>query len=334
MIYAGAVLGAGFASGQETFTFFARFGSWGFLGVLIAGGLFILTAALILYKTWRQRLGSYRAFLQCILPRWLAKPYAAVITAFLFVTYVAMISGSGALANERFHLPALAGSVVTSVVCFIVFAGNLKGISVLNTVLTPIMTAGMVIVSAALLTNYVSAAAMFGQTAAGSSIWSAFVYVGFNLLTASVLLVSLRPLLNSGKTCVGGAVIGGGLLCICAVMVYFVLSLYTPVVGISQLPMLTLAGRLGNTARNLYSVVLYAAMLTTAVSCGFSLLQTIRIVGLPHIWKCAILCSISIPFSLIPFATVVNTFYALFGYAGILLIIYVFIDALRALKHS
>lgn len=38
--YVGAVMGAGFASGQEIQQFFARFGYWGLVGVVLSSFLF------------------------------------------------------------------------------------------------------------------------------------------------------------------------------------------------------------------------------------------------------------------------------------------------------
>ena len=323
MIYAGTVLGAGFASGQEILSFFARFGPNGMWGVLIAGCLFILLGHIILRKTYQHNLTSYDSFLQLTLPRPLVRPTSVIITLFLLVTYVAMISGSGALVRERFSLPPIAGILATSLLCFVVFAGSLKGVSLLNAILTPTMTAGMLWVSVSLLLSDTATMASFGQALANNHIASAFSYVGFNLLTASVMLVSLRPMLNNRRTCLGGAAVGGGLLAACGLLAYLVLARFAGAVANSQLPLFALSGRLGSWAYNAYGVVLYIARITTAVSVGFGLLQKITVTGLSHRATCLLLCGGAIPFSLIRFDVMVGTFYTLFGYIGLVLLFFV-----------
>lgn len=331
MIYAGTVLGAGFASGQEILSFFVRYGTDGLWGVLLAGLLFVAAAVMILYMTRKHDWKSYQQFLAYVLPRPLDGIFSVIITVFLGVTYVTMISGSGALVQERFGIPPVVGILLTSAVCYAVFAGKLSGVSVLNTLLTPIMTLGMVFVSSVLLFADTSAMAV-GSTLLHNGYTSAFVYVGFNLLTASVVLVSTRELLDSRRTCVLGGALGGGLLMLCALLVYLVINRFTGLVFSSQLPMLQLAGRLGNVAYNLYGVVLYLAMITTAVSTGFGLLTKLHAAGLPYRPLCRIVCAAAIPLGFIRFSSLVGIFYTLFGYIGVFLILFLFFSCFSRAK--
>ncbi|MEW6065637.1 MAG: hypothetical protein AB1538_10810, partial [Bacillota bacterium] len=61
--YVGAVIGAGFASGQEILQFFILFGYQGLLGVLVATVLFAYLGAVVLYLSVKLRSGSYQELL-------------------------------------------------------------------------------------------------------------------------------------------------------------------------------------------------------------------------------------------------------------------------------
>ena len=49
--YAGCFLGAGYVSGQELWQFFGSFGNWGYVGFVIAIGLFVMLGIMLIRLT-------------------------------------------------------------------------------------------------------------------------------------------------------------------------------------------------------------------------------------------------------------------------------------------
>lgn len=68
-VYVGTVVGAGFATGKEIVEFFTRYGFYGFIGILIAGYIFIFTGTKIMLISARIRASSYEEFNEFLLER-------------------------------------------------------------------------------------------------------------------------------------------------------------------------------------------------------------------------------------------------------------------------
>lgn len=65
--YVGAVMGAGFASGQEIQQFFANFGYWGILGIVLSACLFAALGWIMIDLQERWRVSTYSDFSKCYL---------------------------------------------------------------------------------------------------------------------------------------------------------------------------------------------------------------------------------------------------------------------------
>ena len=65
--YIGALVGAGFASGQESLQFFTVFGANGIIGAVFSGLLFGLFGLLVIKITSREKMSNYGQLLQYLL---------------------------------------------------------------------------------------------------------------------------------------------------------------------------------------------------------------------------------------------------------------------------
>ena len=62
LTYVGAIVGAGFASGQELTRFFVVFGGSGLLGIIIAGSIFAILGAVVIDLANRMESNDYGRF--------------------------------------------------------------------------------------------------------------------------------------------------------------------------------------------------------------------------------------------------------------------------------
>lgn len=318
-IYLGTVLGAGFASGQEHLLFFVRFSWRGFVGCLIAGILFCFLGALILQRAYDLPHKTHKAYLKTIFGKKTASVISFLTDVFLAVTFCIMLSGAGAFFKERLHVAPIWGILLTDTLCLLVFLFNLKGLSILNLILTPCMLFGMM---------YVSLHAIFGNVAAtwlaqvhphGAFLPYAVFYVGYNLLTATAVLVPSAALAQDKKTAAGGGVLGGFCLLLLAVLCCLALFVVPDVHG-SALPMLLLSAKAGEAAYLIYSAVIFMAMLTTAVSAGFSFTQRLVSLNMGEKTAAFCVCLAAIPLSLVEFSVLIEKCYVVFGMLGVWLV--------------
>ncbi|MBQ4518100.1 MAG: hypothetical protein II997_05915 [Clostridia bacterium] len=318
-IYLGTVLGAGFASGQELLLFFVRFGNRGLVGCLLAGGLFCLLGALILKRSYALPDKSCKQYLQMVFPDRVSTFLHSAMEVFLCISFCIMLSGAGAFFKERFSLSPLLGVFVMDLICLLVFLYDLKGLSLLNVLLTPVMLLGTV---------YVCVYTIFTDT---TSVWLpqvhphgrflpfALFYVGYNMLTATAVLVPSSALADSEKTAVRGGILGGVCLTVMALLSCLALH-FQHNVWQTSLPMLLLSQRAGRWTYGVYSAVLYMAMLTTAVSTGFSVVKSIEKTGIGKKTSALLVCMVALPLSFVEFSTLVRYCYVFFGVLGMVLV--------------
>lgn len=136
----GTLIGAGFASGQEIYTFFFSFGMKGLFGIIIAS----IIIGIIIYKTFKiidkNNINNYREFLNCLLKNEKVKNIInAIINAFVLVSFYIMISGFGAYMQQELSLNSIIGSSILAILCFILFKSNVNGLVKVNEVLIPIL---------------------------------------------------------------------------------------------------------------------------------------------------------------------------------------------------
>ncbi|MBE7036316.1 MAG: hypothetical protein E7403_03370 [Ruminococcaceae bacterium] len=318
-IYLGTVLGAGFASGQELLLFFVRFSKRGLVGCFLAGVLFCLLGALILKRSYSLSEKNCKQYLKTVFPKGISSFLQGTMEVFLCISFCIMLSGAGAFFKERFSLSPFIGILVTDLICLLVFLYDLEGLSFLNLLLTPVMLLGTV---------YVCFFALFAES---SMVWLpqvhphgrflpyALLYVGYNMLTATAVLVPTVALAESEKTAVRGGVLGGVCLSIMALLSCLALYFQNEVWQ-SALPMLLLSRKAGMWAYGVYSAVLYMAMLTTAVSTGFSVVKSVERVGFGKRKGALTVCLAALPLSFVEFSTLVRYCYVFFGILGLILI--------------
>lgn len=319
-IYLGTVLGAGFASGQELLLFFVRFSRRGLVGCLLAVVLFCLLGALILGESYELKDKTHRAYLSGLFGRRFAAVTALITEVFLCISFCIMLSGAGAFFRERLSLPPIVGILVTDALCLLVFLYDLQGLSLLNLLLTPFMLLGTLCICVYTIVTDASPVFLSQIHPHGRFLPYALFYVGYNILTATAVLVPSAALAPDKKTAACGGILGGLLLGIMAFVCCFALFI-TPELHDSPLPMLQLSKQAGNAAYICYSVVLYMAMLTTAVSTGFSVQQRLVTLGMKPKSSTLIICLGAIPLSMIEFSVLVERCYVFFGILGMLIML-------------
>ncbi|AGA70906.1 putative membrane protein [Desulfitobacterium dichloroeliminans LMG P-21439] len=321
--YIGAVMGAGFASGQEIQQFFANFGGKGIFGILISAALFSILGWMMIDLQRRWKVSSYMEFFARLFgEKWGAR-MEILISLLLFIGMTAMMSGAGAVFQQYFELSSWVGIILTALVIAIALWFRGEGILWINTMLIPLKF--IFCLGIALL------AILFAEGTKGvnveivsnpmiqSWVFSGVLYVSFNLTLAMVVFASLGKEIQKPEARIG-AVFGGMALGVFALVIYMALLRFPEVRGY-EIPMVAVAGRLGSWAAFFYVVVLWLAMLTAAIGNGFSLVNNIeKKYKINYRTSIIFLLLIIIPLSGVQFSFIVKTVYPLFGYLGLIFI--------------
>jgi len=318
--YVGAVMGAGFASGQEIQQFYARFGYWGLVGIALSTFLFSLLGWGMLDLQERWKISSYPEFFAYLLGHRFGRWADGLVSVLLFVGMLAMISGSGALFYEYFGFSRWLGIFLTVSVIALALWFRGEGVLWINSVLIPLKFIFCL--------GIATAAIFLASTGDGEGFailphpiikhWalSAILYVSFNLTLAMVVFASLGQVVQRAGARMG-AVLGGVALGLFAFVIGAALLRFPDIWGL-EIPMVAVAGKLGDWPAFFYVVVLWLAMITAAVGNGFSLVSRVVDTGkLSYTKATAILLLLLLPVAGVKFSQIVQLVYPLFGYIGL-----------------
>ncbi|MBU4534127.1 MAG: hypothetical protein KJ650_10960 [Firmicutes bacterium] len=326
LLYVGAVIGAGFASGQEILQFFGVYGAKGIWGVALATVLFAYLGAVIQSTAVHLRASSYREVLNYLLGRRLGRIMDLVSIGMLVAGLGIMLAGSGAVFQEQFGLPAGAGVLVLAAfVCVVIYSG-LNGLLAVNAVLVPLKIILVVVVCLlALLVggggSEVIEEAVTERTVVGSWLVSAFLYVSYNMVVPVAVLSSLGCHLNRQQA-IRGAVAGGLALGVAASIVTLAVVTFFSDLALYEVPMLFLAGIVHPAVRTIISVVIWMAVFTTAIANAHGLASRWALPGTTRYRVVGVSATLLVvPLAFIDFSFLIGFFYPLFGYAGLILIL-------------
>ncbi len=333
--YIGAVIGAGFASGQEILQFFSLYGWNGLLGVIIAAGLFSYLGSLVMFLAVQMNTSSYRELLFYLMGFRAGRIMDIFNMLMLLGGLGVMLAGSGAVFSEFLGLPSFFGVWLVALLTCIVILGGLNGVLTVNVFLVPLKFLVIVFVSIMALVyqggfSSLQSAQSAPATAgvAGHWLWASILYVSYNMVVPVAVLSSLGRTVSLRIGVTGGALGGLGLGLAAALIFLVNLSFYPEITGY-QVPLLFVAGRLGSVFQWVLGMLIWLAIFTTAIADAHGFASRLspnggiryRLFGIGA-------CLLVLPLANFGFARLVQVFYPFFGYAGLILLVSLLITPL------
>ncbi|MEN3005480.1 YkvI family membrane protein [Dehalobacterium formicoaceticum] len=321
-VYIGTVIGAGFASGQELMQFFVRFSIKGLYGVLLTGLAFTFFGGIIIYLTKLHGFHTYKDFLNWQLGTRMTGILDIIILIFLFLGFSVMLSGSGALFEEQLGLPKIMGIIITQVLVVLSLMARDEGVLWFNSILIPILVIILTVVSGISLFSAatVNQGSIFDPFAdslvVNNWVLSSFLYIAYNMINVLVVLVALTA--DKKETSPWGGVMGGFILSLISLLIVAALLAAGETIYVYQIPMLYLAYQVSPIIFYFYGVVLWGAMITTAVADAYGLCQRLSYAwSMPYNLILLIVVILSIPFAMYDFTLLVSKVYPVFGFMGL-----------------
>lgn len=320
--YMGSIIGAGFASGQEILQFFILFGYKGLLGVIVATVFFAYLGALVLRLSVQLRTGNYQELLSYLLGPWAGK-FMDLISIFMLVAGLGiMLAGTGAVVKEYLGLPEWLGIGMAVLVIFLVILRGLKGLLSINIILVPVKLAAVCLIAGLALAHkglpqelpYVHQ-----QGVGGHWLLASILYVSFNMIVPLAVLSTMGRSI-SAKIGIFAGVIGGIGLGLAVAMVTLGGLAFYPEIIKYEVPVLYMASCVSNILRPVFALLIWVAMLTTAIANAHGFASRFAPGGGKgyHLYGMAS-CLIVLPLTYFDFSLLVRFLYPLFGYVGLVL---------------
>ena len=321
-VYIGAIVGAGFASGQELMQFFVVFGYHGLIGVFLSGIVFALMGYFISQIVIKNKIHGYKSFLDKILGKKVGLLVDIWITISIFIGMGIMLAGSAVVLQEKLFINYYMGLVVSSLIVLVTLYKGERGVLGINAILMPILIIITILVCFASIGFAHQETFKAGDNPLIGNQWgiALLLYVSSNMIISLVILTSIDY--YKLKEGIGGILWGGIFLGIIGLIMVYAMQLFRPEILRTEIPMLYLTENLNNGLSILYSLAMLSAMLTTAIVNGFGLITRIgplfKIKG--HTLSTAIVF-LALPVSFLGFGNLVGHLYPVFGYIGALIIL-------------
>lgn len=324
--YLGAVLGAGFVSGQEVMVFFLFYGAQGLWGVVMATAMFILLGGILLSWCHRWQISSYQSLMQSIMGPKGALLVEAALLVFLFLGICTMLAASGAVFYEHFYLAKEVGIGLAYLTVIFFLIKGYKGLVQAYNYLVPVKILLLLfITSTAVLRAHPSAeitSEAYQLADVGYSwIMSGLIYVAYNFALAMVVLTEYQKITKPRQGVWGGA-LGGLALGVLLTLTYLALKGEFPAVTHYQVPMLFVAQQISYWAKGVYLAVLWLGILTTALANCYGFAQRLSgVTALPYPTCLLLSATMALPISCQKFSVLVSTLYPLFGVVGVIILL-------------
>ena len=322
----GALVGAGFASGQEIYLFFYRYGINGIWGLVVCS----ILIGFVIYKTFalimKKDIKTYKELLEVVFKgnNYVVNFMNIIINAFLLGTFFIMISGFGAYFEQEFNLSRIAGALILAGVCFLIFMTNVEGVAKANAVVVPILIICIGIIGICNLFNVSFSDIGKNLNDVDSGIFSNFswllqsvIYCSYNIILVIPVFVNIKKYVKSKKQIVFISIMTGIIVFILALCIFLLLVKITEDIDLIEMPAVYVISQSFSQFRIIYGIIILLSIFTTSISIGISFLENVvkNKDKFPQI--AGIMCITGVLISNFGFSNLVKFLFPVFGYLGL-----------------
>ncbi len=320
LVYAGAVIGAGFASGRELWQFFGRFGTLGILGLLFSFMLYFVLGYTVFYLIGESReTNCFSVFGKK------GRVLVFLNFGFMFVLFVSMTAAAGAMGEEILGLKRETGSLIFClIIYFCTFGGKSSFLNASN-ILTPVLVllgavCGILLCPPWKIKQGISSGCI------SEILFSGLIYVSYNVLSLTAVMFPFKENFKDKRVRFWGSFFGSVIMFILGVCLFPSVVVYYKSADKAALPILNIMGeRGGGVLYGAYAGVLFAAVFTTAAGNFFGFSEELcrnRSKAGGEILRVVIII-LGYAGSLAGFSEIISIIYPFFGILGLLNILFI-----------
>ena len=323
LVIIGALIGAGFASGQEIFSFFYIYGKNGIYGILIMSiliGIFIYKSLKIIYQ---KQVYNYNDFLNLFIKNTKIRNVILwIVNVLLLVSFYIMVAGFGAYFEQEIGINRIIGSIVLNLLCVIVFFSNIKGVLKASNLIVPFLIFFIFFIG---IKNIVQIRTIDFYQMKNNWILSMLIYNSYNFILLMPVLISLKKQITKENNIKKVSILVTIIILILSISIFFLLlNANIKEIENQEMPIVYIISNYFNKYKKIYAFIVLASIFTTAISVGIGFLQNISKNSKSYPQLVLFMCITSLLMSNIGFSKLLNFIYPVFGYIGILQIVIIF----------
>lgn len=328
----GFMIGAGFATGQETLQYYTSEGFWGLAGVLVAYGFVFWLFYCFMVTGSRTKMRHSREVFQYYCGKYLGWVYEILAISMLFLVTVTMVSSVGSIVSQYFGVNEIIGRLVMIV---LVLASVLLGLKKLLDVLGPlgpVIIAGLIIIAVVAIASNPGGLATAPEFIANadppmlkaSGFWllSGILYGIMNIYPLASFGSAMGADATSKKEAVIAALVGAVALALGAICITLSQLANIDIVFNQEIPTLALAAHYMPAVAGVFSVILLLGIYTTVTPNLWAVSQAFGKDGSRKYIIATLVAGVLVfVISFLPYGELMNMIYPFAGYAAYLMII-------------
>ena len=316
----GTLVGAGFASGKETWYYFASFGTMGYISIGVAAITFFLCALLFMNFGRKMGVSSVQDMNKAMFGK------GAILGEFALVfCNLILLASMFAGANSLFEIVVSDSiyryaSVATAIITLLIVCFGFKGITKVNLIVVPLMLAVLVVVFCASISHPQTYFEVNNFTLINvvESLVYCILFISSNMFFAGFIFAKLGKDYSKSET-VGGSLIGALFLTLSLVAMAVTLNL-NPQWTTSDMPLVAIAGTMGNAFSIFVLIVVWIGLLTTAVALLYTVTNWLKTYFGGTFFAALTATLLAMVMSGFGFASFVAYVYPVFGIVGLIYI--------------
>lgn len=290
--------------------------------------------AFIIYKTFKiileNNINNYEEFLKIIIPsrfkenKILMLSINNIINIFLLICFNIMVAGFATYFMQELNISKWIGAIVIAVLTFITLSNSINGVIKINTYLIPIII--LLIIFLGL--NKIEYTNIVPTIQSGNSIYwilSSILYASYNSITLIPILISLKKQIVFRREASLVSILVGIIMLMLSIIIFLLMNTFVKEINGIEIPLVYIANTLGSGFKYIYGIVILIAIFTTAIGSGYGFLCNVTNKRKNYIVLSTVMCLLSILIGQISFSNLVNVLYPIFGYLGIVQIIFLII---------
>ena len=337
LMFVGAIMGAGFASGREIWQFFGVFGKQGRIGILLIAVLFVVLGMMTAYLA---RILGTNDMGRIIAPGGNPKIENLVswfMAIMLFTVLINMTAAGGALLHQNFGISRLVGGVLIGVLVIVTVLGEFERISKVFRYIMPVLFAAVILISVLAVNANLGASAqrepVKPSPIAGNWVLAACLYISYNILAMIPIVATSSVNAKSEKSAMLGSGLGGIFLGVLAFTIVLALQKDMQFAQAMDMPMLAYAGRISKGAGIIYSVLLFAAIYASATSNFYGFTTKLR-TDEKKSRKVILSACLAFLLGLVGFKNVVAYMFPIEGYLGFAIIAMLLVNFVQVYRRE
>lgn len=322
LVIVGALIGAGFASGQEIYSFFYSYGNIGIIGIVITCSLISLAIYKSLKIICTNKINNYDEFLKVFIKNGkVTKAINMILNILLLVTFYIMIAGFGAYFEQEIGINKIMGSSILVILAGIVFFTSVKGVLKVSEYIVPVLIIFIVLIGGMNLLT-INPEVKIPVIKKGWLL-SSVVYCSYNMILLIPVLISIRKQIRKHQNIKYISILCGILMMTMSMLIYMLLIKADVEISILEMPTVYVIRSFFSEYKTIYAFIILASIFTTAISIGIGFLQNVSKNKKSYAQFVVFMCITSLIISNLGFSKLVNFVYPLFGYLGIIQLIYI-----------